>query len=338
MDNLKKILITGTAGFIGFHLAKFFLEKKWEVIGIDGLTDYYDIQLKLDRHKILNKFKNFKKFEFMLQDYNKLNDLFMSEKPKVVIHLAAQAGVRYSFKNPSSYIDTNIVGTFNILETVKNLKLKHLIISSTSSVYGDSHNLPFHENEITNYPLSLYAATKKSCEVLAHSYSCSYKIPITLVRFFTVYGPWGRPDMALFKFTDSIIKNEPIEIFNHGHLKRDFTYIDDIVNGVYEISKLSPEIGSKKINLVESMPNSTPYRIVNIGSSRPTELLTFIELIEKNLGIKANKKFVKHQMGDVKSTWSDISLINHLTKFKPKISLEKGINNFMKWYREYYKI
>ena len=338
MKNNKKILITGTAGFIGFHVAKYFLNKEWNVIGLDGITDYYDINIKLDRHNILSEFKNFKKFEFLIEDFNKLKELLEYEKPDIIIHLAAQAGVRYSIKNPKAYLDSNIVGTFNILDIIKSLKVKHLLISSTSSVYGDNIAQPFQENEKTDYPLSFYAATKKSCEVLAHSYSYKYNLPITIFRFFTVYGPWGRPDMALFKFTKSILNNEKIDIYNHGKMSRDFTYIDDLVDGIYKISKKIPNIETKIKNKNDSISKFAPYRIVNIGGSSPTELMYFVKLIEKSLGINAKKNFIDNQIGDVKSTWSDTSLIESLVRFKPKTSIEVGIKKFISWYKKYYEV
>ena len=229
----KIILITGTAGFIGFHVARYFLLHKWTVIGIDGLTDYYDVNLKKDRHTILSKYKNFIKYEFLLQEFDLLKDIFDKYKPQYIIHLAAQAGVRYSFEKSREYLDANIIGTFNILEIVKKLNVKHLMISSTSSVYGNNDKHPYEESLRTDEPLSIYAATKKSCEILSHSYSHLFDIPTTILRFFTVYGPWGRPDMAPFKFTKKILGNEEIEVFNHGRLDRDFTYIDDIVCGVF---------------------------------------------------------------------------------------------------------
>ncbi len=338
MKNKNTILITGTAGFIGFHVAKYFLKKHWDVVGVDGITDYYDIKIKIDRHKILEKFKNFKKFEFLLEDFNKLKEVFEHEKPKIVIHLAAQAGVRYSIDNPRAYLDSNIIGTFNLLDIVKNIKVKHLLISSTSSVYGNNINQPFNENEKTDYPISFYAASKKSCEVMAHSYSYKYNLPITIFRFFTVYGPWGRPDMALSKFTKAILNDKTIDIYNYGKMSRDFTYIDDLVVGLYKISKKIPNINYKIKKQNDSLSNFAPYRIINIGGSSPTELMRFIELIEKNLNIKAKKNFIKNQTGDVQSTWSDISLIDNLVKFKPMISIEEGINIFIKWYKKYHKV
>ncbi len=338
MLNKKTILITGSAGFIGFHLSKLFLKKGWIVIGLDGMTKYYDLKLKKDRHKILSKFNNFKKKEFLISDINKLSGLFLKYSPSFVVHLAAQAGVRYSLEEPKEYLNSNIISTFNILEMCKIYKVKHLLISSTSSVYGNNDSKPFKELDKTDNPLSIYAATKKSCEVLSHSYSHCFKIPITLFRFFTVYGPWGRPDMALFKFTESILNNKKIEIFNHGNMERDFTYIDDLISGISSLISKTPKLRSNLNFKNDSLSKDAPYRIVNIGNSSPTNLLNFIEMIEKTVGIKAKKKFVKHQIGDVKSTWSDISLIKSISGYKPKTNLEDGIKEFIIWYRYYYKV
>ena len=334
----KTILITGSAGFIGFHLSKLFLKKGWIVIGLDGMTNYYDLKLKKDRHKILSKFDNFKKTEFLISDINKLSKLFLKHNPLCVVHLAAQAGVRYSLEEPKEYIDNNIISTFNILEMCKIYKVRHLLISSTSSVYGNNGNKPFKELDKTDGPLSFYAATKKSCEVLSHSYSHCFKIPITLFRFFTVYGPWGRPDMALFKFTESILNNKEIEIFNHGNMERDFTYINDLISGVFSLISKVPKLGSNLRFTNDTLSKDAPYRIVNIGNSSPTNLLNYIEIIEKTIGIKAKKKFVKHQTGEVKSTWSDISLIKSISGYTPKTNLEDGIKEFIMWYRDYYKV
>tara|TARA_X000000950_G_scaffold41682_1_gene45703 strand:+ start:11833 stop:12849 length:1017 start_codon:yes stop_codon:yes gene_type:complete len=334
----KTILITGSAGFIGFHLSKLFLKKGWIVIGLDGMTNYYDLKLKKDRHKILSKSDNFKKKEFLISDINKLSKLFLKHSPLCVVHLAAQAGVRYSLEEPKEYLDNNIISTFNILEMCKIYKVRHLLISSTSSVYGNNDSKPFKELEKTDGPLSFYAATKKSCEVLSHSYSHCFKIPITLFRFFTVYGPWGRPDMALFKFTESILNNKEIEIFNYGNMERDFTYINDLISGVFSLIPKVPKLGSNLRFTNDTLSKDAPYRIVNIGNSSPTNLLNYIEIIEKTIGIKAKKKFVKHQTGDVKSTWSDISLIKSISGYTPKTNLEDGIKEFIMWYRDYYKV
>ena len=333
----KKILITGTAGFIGFHVAQNYLSKGWQVIGIDGITNYYDVKLKNHRHTILSGNKNFIKYEFLLDNQKKIFNIFKKYNPKYVIHLAAQPGVRYSLENPSSYINSNIISTFNILEVCKKFKLKHLMISSTSSVYGDNKVKPFKETHKTDSPLSIYAATKKSCEVLSHSYSHIYEIPITLFRFFTVYGPWGRPDMAIFKFTNAIINNKIIEVYNRGNLDRDFTYIDDLVDGIVKLTKVIPTSKNSQIE-EDCLSDFAPYRIVNIGNEKPLNIKTYVEVIEKIIGKKAKKKFVKKQIGDVLSTWSDTSLLTNLTQFKPKVSIEDGVTKFVKWYIDYYNI
>ena len=318
MKTKDTILITGTAGFIGFHLAKYLLNKKFQIIGIDAITNYYDINLKIARHNILSKYKNFTREEFLIENFQKLNEIFKKFKPSIVIHLAGQAGVRYSQENPKSYIDSNILATFNILEICKNFHIQHLLFSSTSSVYGDNISIPFKETNKTDEPLSFYAATKKSCEVMMHSYSHIYKIPITVIRFFTVYGPWGRPDMALFKFTKNILEKKEIEIYNHGNMKRDFTYIDDLIYGINSILTLVPNITDSSIKIAnDTLSKSAPYRIVNIGNAEPINLIDYINLIEEKLGIKAKKKFLDMQKGEVKDTWSDISLIESLNGFRP---------------------
>ena len=339
MKNKEKILITGTAGFIGFHLAKYLLNKKFQIIGIDGMTNYYDVNLKIARHDILSKFSNFICEEFLLEDAKKLKKIFKKYQPTIVVHLAGQAGVRFSNENPGSYINSNIVATFNILDICKNFQIKHLLFSSTSSVYGDNIAMPFKETNKTDEPLSFYAATKKSCEVMMHSYSHIYKIPITVIRFFTVYGPWGRPDMALFKFTKNILEKKEIEIYNHGNMKRDFTYIDDLIYGINSILMLIPNITDSSIKIAnDTLSKSAPYRIVNIGNAEPINLIDYINLIEKRLGIKAKKKFLDMQKGEVKDTWSDISLIKNLNGFRPRVNISKGIKKFVDWYTHYYKL
>ena len=334
-ENKKTILVTGSAGFIGFHVSKYLLIRGWHVIGIDGITDYYDIKLKKDRHQILSKFDNFVKYEFMLENFDELKSICSLHKPEIIIHLAAQAGVRFSIENPKSYLQANIIGTFNILEVSKLFEIKHLLISSSSSVYGNQESKPLNEKDNTDYPISFYAASKKSCETLSHSYSYTYKIPITILRFFTVYGPWGRPDMAIFKFTKNILNDKEIEVYNYGEMKRDFTYIDDIVLAV---CKLINKVPLNNCNdYMENVHNYVPLRTINIGNSNPVELKNFIKLIEKNLNKKSIAKFTKNQKGDVLSTWADTSLLEDIIKFKPKTSLEQGIKKFVQWYLEYYK-
>ncbi len=319
----KKILITGCAGFIGYHLTKR-LSKNFKVVGIDNLNPYYDVRLKKDRLKDLNKERNFKFFKVDIESFNLLKKIFKKNKFNTVIHLAAQAGVRYSLVNPSRYINTNINGFFNVIENCKIFKVKNFLYASTSSVYGNQSKFPIEENFDTSSPIQLYAATKKSNELLAHCYSHLYKIKTIGLRFFTVYGPWGRPDMALFKFTNNILKNKTIEIFNYGTHTRDFTYIDDIINGIEKCIKI------KKSNIY--------FKIFNLGNSKPINLLTFIKIIEKKLNIKAKKKLISIQKGDAIKTHSSIKKAKREFKFSPTTSHQVGISKFISWYKKYYKI
>lgn len=330
-----KILITGTAGFIGFHLAKLMVEDGVEVHGYDGITDYYDVNLKLARQNILLKNQNFSVSKGMLEDSHKLDLITDKFKPDVIVHLAAQAGVRYSLKNPRSYINSNIIGTFNILEVAKRHKVNHLLIASTSSVYGANIDMPFTENQKTDDQLTLYAATKKSNENMAHTYSHLWKIPTTIFRFFTVYGPWGRPDMALFKFVSAIINNQKIDIYNNGDMYRDFTYIDDLVNSIRLLVETAP-ISNKNVSPKDSLSKVAPYRIVNIGNSTKVSLVEFIEEIENVLCKKAIKNYLPMQKGDVQATWADSSLLKDLINFTPNTNIKVGIKNFIEWYFKYY--
>ena len=333
---MQKILVTGSAGFIGFHLVNALIKRGDEVVGIDNINDYYDVKLKIARNNILLQNKNFKAFEGMLEDERKINNVADEFQPDVIIHLAAQAGVRYSLKNPRSYIDSNIVGTFNILEIAKKNKVKHLLMASTSSVYGANLNMPFVETEKTDTQLTIYAATKKANENMAHSYSYLWQIPTTMFRFFTVYGPWGRPDMALFKFVSSIINNKPIDIYNNGLMYRDFTYIDDLVHAIKLLTNDIPS-QDKRIDKLDSLSTVAPFRIVNIGNSHKVKLLDFIELIEKKLNKKAIRNYMPMQIGDVPETWSDTSLMSSLINYTPNTKVNEGIDHFINWYREYYK-
>ena len=322
MLNKKTILITGSAGFIGFHLSKLFVKKGWTVIGLDGMTKYYDLKLKKDRHKILSKFDNFKKKEFLISNINKLTELFLKYSPSFVVHLAAQAGVRYSLEEPKEYLNNNIISTFNILEMCKIYKVKHLLISSTSSVYGNNDTQPFKELDKTDNPLSFYAATKKSCEVLSHSYSHCFKIPITLFRFFTVYGPWGRPDMAYFKFVKNIMENKQIEIYGHGKMYRDFTYIDDIVEG---------------IKLVIFNQDIESGEIFNIGNGKQVELMKFIDRIGIELNREPKVNLVPPHPADVLETWSNTNKLQKLG-YQPMVDIEEGVAHFMEWYKDYMEV
>ncbi len=319
------ILVTGAAGFIGYHLTKKTLNKNKEVIGIDNINSYYDISLKKDR---INKLKKNKKFSFYkvdLSNYKKLNNIVKKNKIKIIVHLAAQAGVRYSIKNPRTYFKSNLEGFFNILEVSRHNKIKHLIYASTSSVYGDSKKFPLNENDRTDQPLSFYAATKKSNEIMAHSYSYIYNLPSTGVRFFTVYGPFGRPDMALFKFTKNIINNHPIELFNNGNHLRDFTYVDDIIDGIYSLINKQ----SKK---------TIPYEIFNIGNGTPKKLLEYLKHIEKNLNKISKTKKLPLQVGDILKTHSNINKLKNYTGYKPKTNIKIGISKFIEWYKDYYRV
>ena len=333
-----KILITGTSGFIGFHLSKLLLEEGINVIGYDGMTTYYDLNLKKKRNEILNNFPNYTFNEGMLEDEHKLEKIFNKTKPDITIHLAAQAGVRYSLENPRSYINSNIVGTFNIMEMAKNFEIKHLLMASTSSVYGSNIDMPFKEVSKSDNQLTIYAATKKANENMAHSYSHLWKLPVTLFRFFTVYGPWGRPDMALFKFVSAILNNKPIEIYNQGKMFRDFTYIDDLVLAIRKLIDVNPNDTIKENSNIQndSISPVAPFRIVNIGNSKKIKLLDFIEAIEKKLNKKAIRKYMPMQKGDVPATWADVSLLNELTNYCPQTDVTEGISHFIDWYLDYY--
>ncbi len=334
---MKKFLITGTAGFIGFHLSKVLLRQGHLVHGYDGMTDYYDVNLKKKRHNILLKNKSFSASQGMLEDYSELDKISSGFQPNVIIHLAAQAGVRYSLENPRAYIDSNITGTFNVMEIARKLKVQHLLMASTSSVYGANLKMPFTETEKADTQLTIYAATKKANENMAHSYSYLWKLPITMFRFFTVYGPWGRPDMALFKFVSAILKDKPIDIYNQGDMYRDFTYIDDLVNG---INLLVGNIPGTKVNeqslKEDSLSMAAPFRVVNIGNSNKIKLLDFIEVIEDIIGKKAIRNYMPMQKGDVSATWADASLLQKLTGYKPQTDIKEGITRFIEWYRDYY--
>ena len=333
----KKILITGSSGFIGFHLAKKLLEKGNKVHGYDSMNSYYDVKLKQNRYKILKKNKNFSFTKNKLENQKILEGVFKKFKPSIVIHLAAQAGVRYSIKKPRVYLESNVSGTYNIIEVSKKLNVKHLIMASSSSVYGANKKFPFKEIDKTETQLSIYAATKKSNESMAHSYSNIWKIPITMLRFFTVYGPWGRPDMALFKFTKGILANKKIDIYNNGKMYRDFTYIDDIVNGIQLLINKAPNINQYRKYKDDSLSPVAPFRILNIGNTKKVYLLDFIKEIEKEIGKKAIRNYMPLQKGDVRTTLSDSSLLKKITGYNPKTNYKTGIKKFVNWYLNYYK-
>ncbi len=341
-ENIEAILVTGAAGFIGASVVKSLLSLDFNVIGIDNINDYYSTSLKRSRineiEKVAKKNGKWFFFEISIEDNESLSDIINRYSPNIVINLAAQAGVRYSIINPSAYIQSNLVGFSNILECCRKSKISHLIYASSSSVYGGNKNLPFYEEQAVNHPVSLYAATKKSNELMAHTYSHLYGLPTTGLRFFTVYGPWGRPDMAPMIFARSILKNEPIKVFNFGEMQRDFTYIDDVVEGII---RCCYKKASKDDNFNPLNPNpstsSAPYRIFNIGNSTPIRLTYFIELLEENLGKKAIKDLQPIQPGDVVATAAKMDLLSSWINYQPSTSIEKGIRLFSKWYLDYYE-
>jgi UDP-glucuronate 4-epimerase len=339
MSFSETILVTGCAGFIGFHLSRRLLSEGYNVLGIDNLNDYYDVSLKKDRLQKLKANHNFNFFQAALEDRDVINDIFKNHTVSKVINLAAQAGVRYSLINPYAYIDSNVYGFMNLLESCRKNHVDHFIYASSSSVYGANTQMPFSVHHNVDHPVSLYAATKKANELMAHTYSHLYGLPTTGLRFFTVYGPWGRPDMAYFSFTKAILSNKPIKIFNHGKMKRDFTYIDDIVEGVARLTQKKPEP-----NLFWSGdhpdPGSSyaPYRIYNIGNNEPIELLKFVTVLEEKLGREAKKEFLPMQAGDVTSTYANVEELMTEVGFKPKTSIEEGIGCFVSWYKDYYAL
>jgi UDP-glucuronate 4-epimerase len=334
----QNVLITGPAGFIGFHLARKLLDDGCRVIGVDNINDYYDIQLKLDRLDLLKQHENFSFYKTDLADKEKLETIFSDNRIDAVVNLAAQAGVRYSLKNPHAYVNSNLVGFVNILECCRFKKVKHLVFASSSSVYGANTKMPFSVHHNVDHPVSLYAATKKANELMAHTYSHLFDLPCTGLRFFTVYGPWGRPDMALFLFTKAIEEGRPIQVFNHGKMQRDFTYIDDIVEGIVGVMGNQPDPDPNWSGDSPDPANSyAKYKIYNIGNNSPVELSVFIDTIEKALGKKAQKKYLDIQPGDVPATYADIDDIARDIGFKPRMSLSGGIQKFIDWYKDYYK-
>lgn len=333
-----RILVTGSAGFIGFHLSKLLLSQGHHVHGFDGMTEYYDVNLKRDRHDILLRNKNFSMSVGLLEDEISLRKIALNFRPEIIVHLAAQAGVRYSMENPRAYIDSNIVGTLNVMEAARELKVQHLMMASTSSVYGANTKMPFTENMRTETPLTIYAATKKANENMGHSYSHLYNIPTTMFRFFTVYGPWGRPDLALFKFVDAILDERQIDIYNHGEMYRDFTYVDDLVQAISLLTNKPPTLASNQLDAqqLDTQSPVAPFRVINIGNSQKVRLLDFIVEIEKALGKKAIRNYMEMQAGDVPATWADATLLQNLTGYRPQTSVADGISSFVSWFREYY--
>ena len=335
----SKVLVTGAAGFIGFHLSRSLLDRGDMVIGLDNMNDYYDVSLKEARLAQLQVYDNFQFRKQDLADREGMKRLFDEDKMEKVVHLAAQAGVRYSLINPYAYVDSNLLGFMNILEGCRNAKISHLVFASSSSVYGANTKMPFSVHHNVDHPVSLYAATKKANELMAHTYAWLYNLPCTGLRFFTVYGPWGRPDMALFIFTKAILEDRPIAIFNHGNMKRDFTYIDDIVEGVVRVMDRAP-VPDTRWNGESPDPgtSSAPYRLYNIGNNNPVELLQFVDVLETCLGKKAKKDLLPIQPGDVPETFADVDDLIEDVRFKPETPIEEGIAHFVEWYRNYYKV
>ncbi len=330
-----KILVTGTAGFIGFHLARRLLAEGHQVAGIDAMVPYYDVTLKQRRHAILGQSNGFRAHILNLADMPATAAVVEAEKPEVIIHLAAQAGVRYAMEHPESYIESNVVGSFNLLELVRRHPVKHLMLASTSSSYGANTSMPFEENDIAVTPLTIYAATKTASELMAHAYAHLWQQPITAFRFFTVYGPWGRPDMAPYKFTNAIARGEPIDIYNNGDMKRDFTYIDDLVEGIVRLAASIPVQG-QPVAEFDSLSPVAPFRLVNIGLGEPVQLLDFIAEIERCVGRPAIRNYLPMQPGEVTATFANTRLLQALTGFQPQVRVAEGVANFVAWYREYY--
>lgn len=335
---MKNAVVTGSSGFIGSFVSQRLLNEGWTVSGIDDLNNYYEPKLKIDRQNRLLEHNNFSVINDKIESIDLLNDLFSDKRPSLVIHLAAQAGVRFSLNNPESYLESNLKGSFAVLEAARNYKPKHLMIASSSSVYGANPTLPLKENDKTDNQISFYAATKKAIENMAHSYSHIHDIPITIMRLFSVYGPWNRPDMALFKFTESILKGKPIDVYNHGNMQRDFIYIEDLIEAIYILTSCIPSIQRDGlVNSFDSISPVAPFRIVNIGNSKAIKICDYIEEIEKVLKVKAKKNLIPIQDGDVENTCADIKLLENLTGYRPSTPISVGISKFIRWYKNYYK-
>jgi len=334
----ERILVTGAAGFIGFHLSRRLLSEGREVLGIDNLNDYYDVRLKLDRLAILKESPRFSFRKLEMADTEAMATLFETEKPYVVVNLAAQAGVRYSLINPYAYLESNLKAFLNILEGCRHNGVRHLVYASSSSVYGGNTKMPFSVHDNVDHPVSLYAATKKANELMAHTYAALYGLPTTGLRFFTVYGPWGRPDMALFLFTKAILEDQPIDVYNHGKMQRDFTYIDDIVEGVVRVMARIPAANPAwRSDQPDPATSFAPYQVYNIGNNQPVELLEYIRTLEKHLGKTARKNFLPLQPGDVPATYADVADLMTDVGFKPSTTVDEGIGKFVAWYRDYYQ-
>ncbi|MBD2843257.1 NAD-dependent epimerase/dehydratase family protein [Erythrobacter rubeus] len=337
---MRTILITGSAGFIGYHLAQLLLDEGFRVVGYDGLTDYYDVRLKERRHQLLMQNQHFSAHTAMLEDFEALHDVAMAKKPDAIVHLAAQAGVRYSLENPRAYLESNLVGTFNVMECARELGVDHLLMASTSSVYGANEDMPFSEQDKCDTPLTFYAATKKANEAMGHSYAHLWNLPTTMFRFFTVYGPWGRPDMAPIKFAKGIFEGVPIDIYNNGEMYRDFTYVTDLVRGIRLLIDTPPVRPESKDDIADwdSLSPAAPYRIVNIGNNDKVRLMDFVEALEAHCGREAIKNFMPMQKGDVPATWADAALLGELTGYAPQTSVYDGTRKFIAWYRDYYEV
>ena len=336
---MKTALVTGAAGFVGFFTCLKFLNSGWRVVGIDSMDDYYDVALKKQREDKLLKWPNYRSIHKVIEDPGFLLNLFREEKPEIVIHLAAQAGVRYSIENPRAYLQANIIGTFELLEAARAYPPEHMLLASTSSAYGANLQMPYHEKDKTDHQMSFYAATKKSTEAMAHSYSHLFNLPITMFRFFTVYGPWGRPDMALFKFTKAIFEGQPIDVYNNGKMKRDFTYVEDLVCAIYLlISAVPVRPSDSNIPSRDSLSPVAPFRIVNIGNSKAVKLTDFIVAIEKATGSHAKLNLMPMQAGDVPATWANVSLLKDLTGYTPQTTITEGVKAFVEWYTQHYKV
>ncbi|QIG79511.1 NAD-dependent epimerase/dehydratase family protein [Stakelama tenebrarum] len=334
---MRKALVTGAAGFIGYHVCRRLLADGYEVIGLDALTDYYDPELKRQRLALLQADSNFSFVKDRIERSGVLMDILSRHRPEVIIHLAAQAGVRYSIEDPRSYLESNLAGTFELLEAIRHHPPEHALLASTSSAYGANTNLPYSETDKADFQLSFYAATKKATENMAHSYASLFNVPVTMFRFFTVYGPWGRPDMALFKFTKAILEGDPIDVYNHGEMRRDFTYIDDLVEGIrLLIDAVPPRPGTTAADANDSLSPAAPFRVVNIGNSRSIPLEAFIESIERATGLSATRNLLPMQAGDVPATWADTSLLRTLTGYDAHTDLDTGVRRFVEWYRSHY--
>ena len=335
---MKRIFITGTAGFIGYHLANTLLEAGDYVHGFDGMTDYYDVTLKERRHELLHQHPNFSATIGRLENAQQLHSAAEAFRPNVIIHLAAQAGVRYSLENPRAYIDSNIVGTFNVLEAARLLEPEHLLMASTSSVYGANTDMPFSELDKADTPLTMYAATKKANESMAHCYAHLWNLPTTMFRFFTVYGPWGRPDLALFKFVDAMLDDRPIDIYNHGQMYRDFTYVTDLAKSIQLLVQAAPETPKAGEDMPhwDNLSPVAPFRVVNIGNTKKVRLLEFVDAIEDELGVSVRRNYMDMQKGDVPATWANTDALFNLTGYRPDTDYKVGISLFINWFREYY--